>query len=304
VLWAVSIPERTVRSLAGVAGLAGIGAARLLPRPVRETKFYRTLVTRYLRILSDDLGGSGRFPKNQAMDLATATRLGVGGMLDNLCLLSLHASPLWILFAAQDVAKGAKTLVSEIVDDLKQRGLVREGSRLDNVDLLLDAVATLSERTGDVIDMPPLRPAEIKDAIAQLKADIASTSMTAIVDVAQIDRFADDVRSVATASSQSPLDVLTGIATQAAAQGGKLVLGTGQAVATSIRLLGEQTESVLTDYGRLLRDMATKGFWASIAGTLRDQLRTTQNQFVPERLTMTEIALSLGRLRNAPWRTR
>jgi hypothetical protein len=302
VLWSLSVPERAARSLLGMAGLVGTGAARLLPKPVRETKFYRTLVTRYLKLLSDDIGGAGRFPQRHAMDLETATRLGVGGLLDNLCLLSLHASPLWILFAAQDLAKGASTLVFEIMEDLKKRGLVQEGSRLDNVDLLLEAVAKLSERTGDVIDMPPLKPAEIKAALADLRSDLASASKAAVVDVAQLERFAEDVRALAEKSSQPALDVLTGIAMQAAAKGGRLVLGTGQAVATSIRLLGKQAWSVADDYRNLLHQLATKGFWTSIAASLKDQLMLTGNQFVPERLTWTETALTLGLLRKAPWR--
>jgi hypothetical protein len=301
-LWALSIPERVVRSAAGYAGLVGSGAARLLPRPVRETKIYRTLVTRYLRILSDDIGGTGRFPKGEAMDVKTATRLGVGGMLDNLCILTLHASPLWILFAAQDVAKGARSIVQQITDDLKAKGLVQEGSRLDNLDLLLDAVAKLSERTGDVIDMPPLDPRAIKEAVSKISGDIASTGKTAFVDVAQLDKFAEDVKHLAAQSSQSVLDVLTGVATGAAVKGGKLVMGTGQALATSIRLLGEQGHSVLSDYGALLQDMSTKGFWSSIAGSLRHQFQVTHNQFVPERVTWTEIALTFGKLRKAPWR--
>jgi hypothetical protein len=301
-LWTLSIPERAVRSLAGVAGLVGAGAARLLPRPVRETRFYRTLVTRYLRILSDDIGGTGRFPKGDAMNAKTAARLGVGSMLDNLCLLTLHASPLWILFAAQDVAKGARSLVQQITEDLKAKGLVQEGSRLDNLDLLLDAVARLSERTGDMIDMPPLEPGAIRAAVADISAEIATTGKTALVDVAQLDKFAADVKHLADQSSQSVLDVLTGVATGAAAKGGKLVIGTGQALATSIRMLGEQGHSVLTDYGALLHDIATKGFWSTLAGSLGHQLRVSHNQFVPEKLTWTEIALTFGKLRKAPWR--
>lgn len=304
VLWSLSVPERAVRSLAGLAGLVGMGAARLLPRPLRETRFYRTLVTRYLRILSDDIGGAGRFPKDQALDATTATRLGVASMLDNLCILTLHASPLWILFAAQDVAKGAKGLVSQIVEDLKAKGLVQEGSRLDNVDLLLEAVAKLSERTSSVLDMPPLKLAEMKDAMAQITHEIAETGKTAVVDVAQLDRFAEDVRNLAVQSSQSVLDVLTGLATQTAAKGGKLFVGTGQALATSVRMLGEQAGGMLKDYGGLIQEMATKGFWSSIAGSVVEQLRLTQNQFVPERLTWTEIALTFGMLRNATWRIR
>ena len=301
-LWTLSLPERIVRSVAGLAGLAGSGAARLLPRPVREMKIYRTLVTRYLRILSDDIGGAGRFPKSEAMDVKTAARLGVGGMLDNLCILTLHASPLWILFAAQDVAKGARSLVHQITEDLKAKGLVQEGSRIDNLDLLLDAVAKLSERTGDVIDMPPLDPAAIKDAVSKISIDIASTGKAALFDVAQLDKFAEDVKHLAAQSSQSVLDVLTGIAAGTAAKGGKLVIGTGQALATSIRMLGAQGHSVLSDYGGLLHDMSTKGFWSSIAGSLRHQLQVTHNQFVPERVTWTELGLSFGKLKKAPWR--
>jgi hypothetical protein len=301
-LWALSLPERVVRSAAGLAGLVGIGAARLLPRPVRETKFYRTLVTRYLRILSDDLGGAGRFPKGEAMDAKTAARLGVGGMLDNLCLLTLHASPLWILFAAQDVAKGARSLVHQITEDLKAKGLVEEGSRLDNLDILLDAVAKLSERTGDVIDMPPIDPAAIKEAVAKIRDEVASTGKAAFVDVAQLDKFAEDVKRLAERSSHSVLDVITGVATGAAAKGGKFVMGTGQALATSIRMLGGQAHSVLADYGTLVNQIATKGFWSTIAGSLHHQFVVTHNQFVPERVTWTEIGLTLGRLRKAPWR--
>jgi hypothetical protein len=304
VLWALSLPERIVRSAAGLAGLIGAGAARLLPRPVRETRFYRTLVTRYLRILSDDIGGAGRFPAGQAMDAQTAARLGVGSVLDNLCILTLHASPLWILFAAQDVAKGARTLVSQITDDLKARGLVQEGSRLDNLDLLLEAVAKLSEQTSDVLDMPPLKPNEIKEAIADLKLNMASASRTAVVDVAQLDKFAEDVRKLASQSDQSVLDILTGLATQTAAKGGKLVIGTGQALVTSIRLLGEQVGGALSDYGELVHGMMTRGFWSSLAGSLGHQLRVTQNQFVAERVTWTEIGLTFGKLGRAPWRLR
>jgi hypothetical protein len=73
---------------------------------------------------------------------------------------------------------------------------------------------------------------------------------------------------------------------------------------TSIRLLGEQVGGALTDYGNLLHDMSTKGFWTSLAGSLTHQLRVTQNQFVAERVTWTEIGLSFGRLAHAPWRLR
>ena len=237
VLWAISLPERIVRSAAGLAGLIGAGAARLLPRPVRETRFYRTLVTRYLRILSDDIGGAGRFPEGQAMDVQTAARLGVGSMLDNLCILTLHASPLWILFAAQDVAKGART--PRLADHGRPQGAGPRRRRAR-----ASTTSTCSSRPSrsspsgpsDVIDMPPLKPDEIKEAIADLKLNIASAPARPLVDVAQLDKFAEDVRKLAAQSSQSVLDVLTGLATQTAAKGGKLVLGTGQALVTSIRL--------------------------------------------------------------------
>jgi hypothetical protein len=150
--------------------------------------------------------------------------------------------------------------------------------------------------------MPPLDPGAIKQAMVQIRDELAATGKSALVDVAQLDKFADDVKTLAAESSQSVLDVLTGVATGVAAKGGKLVVGTGQAIATSIRLLGQQGHSVITDYGSLLHDMATKGFWSSIAGSLQHQLRVTQNQFVPERVTWTEIALTFGRLRKAPWR--
>ncbi|HYC78756.1 MAG TPA: hypothetical protein VEI02_14120, partial [Planctomycetota bacterium] len=145
-LYVVSLPERVVRSLAGWLGAAGLAAARLVPRPLRETRFYRFVVERQLKLLCDDLGEAGRFPGAGALDAKTAMRLGIGGALDNAAILTLHWSPLWLLLAAKDVADGARALVVDVVDDLKKRGLVEPGSRLDAAEQLLAAMARLSER--------------------------------------------------------------------------------------------------------------------------------------------------------------
>ncbi len=302
-LYVASLPERAVRSVAGFGGMIALAVARLLPRPVRESRIYRTVFLRYLRILTDDLGGAGRFPASQAMDFPTAARLGVSSMVDNLCLLTLHASPLWILLASKDIAEGARTVVREVVEDMKKVGLVTPGSRVDNVEVLLAALASISDRAGNAVDMPPLRIEDLRQQLEEIRAEFASASKTAVFDVAQIDKLAAGVEDLAKTSGQSVFEVVTGLAVQAAAKSGRLVLGTGAAAALSVKSLAKHlVRDVFLDYQELLDGLSEKGLFRSLTETLGPHVRATQRNFAFEKLTWTEFALSFGRLRRAPWR--
>ncbi len=302
-LYVASLPERIARSTAGFVGMIGLAAARLLPRPVRESRIYRTVVLRYMRILTDDLGGARRFPASQAMTGTMVARLGVGSVIDNLCIATLHASPLWILLATKDIADGARTVVHDVIEDLKNAGLVKPGSRVDNVDLLFSALANLSDRAGDAVDLPPLRIEDMRAQLAEIRAELASASKTAIFDVAQIDKLAEGVESLAKDTGQSVFEVITGLAVQAAAKGGKFVIGTGAAAALSVKALAKHlVRDVFLDYQSLLDELEEKGLFRALAETLHPHVRATQRNFSFERLTWTEIGLSFGKLRNARWR--
>jgi hypothetical protein len=304
-LYAVSLPERLVRSIAGWLGAAGLAAARLVPRPVRESRFYRFVVERQLKLLCDDLGGAGRFPGAPAMDAKTAVRLGVGGALDNAAILTLHWSPLWLLLAAKDAADGAKALVGDVLAELRAEGLVEPGSRLDKTEELLAAVAKLSERAGDALDCPPLRVEDLRATLEGVTARLTDVGMTAVVDVAQLDRLVDSVRRAADASRRPLFDVLTGVAVAAADKGGKLAFGAGTAAVASVRSVSHFLyDGVVLDYQRLADDILTRGLFRVLAENLAPHVRATVRWFSFDRLTFVEKALTRGRFAHEPWARR
>ena len=79
----LSLPERLLRWIATLVGLIGHALTRLLPRPIREGKFYRLAVERQIKMLTDDVGMAGLFPGAKALDADSAKRMAVGGAVDN-----------------------------------------------------------------------------------------------------------------------------------------------------------------------------------------------------------------------------
>ncbi len=304
-LYAISLPERLIRSAAGFVGMVGLAVARLLPDVVRRTRIYRFVVERQLRILTDDLGGAQRFPGKAPLDAKTAARLGLGGALDNAAILTLHFSPLWILLAAKDATDGARALISDVLDELKDAGLVQPGSRLDKTEALLGALAKLSERAGDAIDCPPLSVDDLKRSLQQISDELVACGRTAVQDVAQLEKLVSGVRKVAADSKRSLLDVMTGLAVATAGKSGRLVLGTSTAAVASVRAVSRRFYTgVVRDYQSLLDDIADRGLFCMMAETLAPHVRAAERNFAFAKLTTTENLLTRGRYRFAPWRLR
>ena len=294
VAFALSLPERLIRTVAGFVGMMLLAVARLLPQPLRETRIYRVVAMRWIRILCDDLGNAGRFPSQAAVDTKTAVRLGISSAVDNLFLITLHASPLWVLFAASDVATGAKTLVNEVNDELKKRGIMKEGTRLDKMDELFGAVASISEKASNVVDLPPLNQEDLRRHVGQISHELNTTGRTAFGDVAQLDKLATDVLDVAKRTNRPVMEVLTSLATSAAQNSGTLFLGGGVVASASLKSIHRHfTVPTLVDYGQLLREIAKKGPWRSLIDTLAPHIRGTESNFSWPYRTWTEKILGI-----------
>jgi hypothetical protein len=274
----------------------------LIPGALRKTRFYRFVVERQLKLLCDDLGGAGRFPGAAPLDSKTAMRLGVGGALDNAAILTLHWSPLWILLAAKDVADGARGLVADVVDELKSAGLVQPGSRIDKADELLAALSRLSERAGDALDRPPLRVEDLKETLRGVSDRLREVGVTAVSEIAQIDRLVQSVRRAAEASKRPLFDVITGAAVAAAEKGEKLALGAGTAAFASMKSVGAFLyDGVLLDYQALIDEIASKGLFRMLAEKLAPHVAATQKWLAFERFTATERFLTRDAYAHTAW---
>jgi hypothetical protein len=171
-LFALSLPERAVRTLLGSAGAAAREISSVLvPPAVRQTRFWSSAVDRSLKLLAE---GIGRVPAKDA-DSATVdvARMAVGSVVDTAALLLLHVSPLWLLAVVHDLAKGSRRYLDEVVLDLKARGILSKDESVEGVDQLLSVLERTSRQLHADVDLPPLSVAELRRSAERIRESIA-----------------------------------------------------------------------------------------------------------------------------------
>jgi len=302
--YVISVPERILRWILGLAAHLLLLASRVLPRPIREGRFYKLSVQRHLKMLTDEIAQADMFPDKKDDGVVTSkTRMMVGGAVDNLLILGLHASPVWILLAATDLSKGAAAFTKELGQELKDAGVMQEGSRLDSVDDVLGGLSRLSDRMAETIDTPPLSLDDMKASISSVRKEIEDVGTTAWQQTANIDGLANDLMEVAHEARRPLLEVASGVAVGSVRKAGALVWGTLAGAGATVTVAGRMLwRDVMVDYGMTLRRMHRQGFYGTLRRGLRPQLRSTRRLFAYRFVTFIEIGLSLGAWRKAPWR--
>lgn len=300
----LSVPERIVRVIVSFLGGTALVLTFLLPRPLREGKFFKLVVERQIKMLTDDVGQAKLFRDAEALDARSAARMGIGGTVDNLLILTLHASPVWVLLAASDVCEGARSFTEELGRELQDQGVIDKNSRLSSVDDVLGGLAKLSSRMAHTIDMPPISLDEMKSTVDGLKTEINEVTDTA-AQAAQLDDLVDDLRAVAETEDRSLLSVCAAVASGTMRTTGNLISGTVHGATAAVRIVGRRVWSdVVMDYANAASRVRKTGFYGSVRKFLRPQVRGYRRLFNYRFVTYTEIALSLGAWRNAAWRRR
>ncbi len=301
--YVLSLPERLLRFLLGMVGGVLFLVARLLPAPIREGKFYRLAVERNIKMLTDDVAQAGLFPGQAALNPEYATRMAVGGAVDNLLILGLHASPIWILLAAADLSKGAAAFTQEIAGELKEAGVLEEGSRLDSVDEVLGGLSRLSGRMASTLDTPPLSVEDMKKTVGAVRDDLKEVSQTTLERTVDIDGLAQDLRELAHKEDRSLLETTSGVAIGSMRTVGNIVVGGLAGAGATVKVAGRRLwNDVVLDYGRTIQRMHKKGFYGCIAGVVSPQARSSKRLFHYRFVTFTELLLSFLRWKRAPWR--
>ena len=156
--YGLSIPERALRSTAGVVGGAlRESAAVLLPQAFRDAKTYRVFVGQMLDFMAEDMGGvQGTAPSDEPRVEGYVARKTVGNFVELASLATLHLSPMLVLAVVSDVAYGSKAYLNELAEELEKRQVIDDAATIQKADDLLAAVADVSRRTATAFDTPPL----------------------------------------------------------------------------------------------------------------------------------------------------
>jgi hypothetical protein len=277
----LSVPERIVRSLAALAGgLVHESAQILLPRLVRRSRLYEASAKNLLRVTVELVGGvegaSTAEPGGGVGQLAV--RKGAGNVVELGSIAAFGFSPLWLLAAASDLARGSRVYLDALVGELKAAEVLAPEAEFGSLDELLGALERGSGTAARLVDIPPLELAELRASVAELRGNVD--------DLPSADELAAvyaGLRRAARAEERSLLEVSAGI---------------GLAFLLSARSLSR--EHLVTPYRQDWRPLRDEGFAAYSRRVAQPYRRAVEGHFDRDRETWTERGLerlSRGRRR-------
>jgi hypothetical protein len=272
----VTLPERLVRSGAAILGGAVHETALVvLPRFVRQSRVYEATAKNVLRITIELVGGVDQ--PVQADDEPSAGKLavrkGAGNVVELGSIAAFGFSPLWLLAAASDLARGSRVYLAALVGELKDNGVLEQGAEIASVDQLLGVLERGAGKSAALIDVPPMELSELRSSLAELAAERKE-----LPGPDELQALYEGLVRQARAENRSLLAVSSGI---------------GLAFVTSAQHLGR--EHVWVPYREDWRPLRQEGFAAYARRVARPYREAVETHFDPAKQTQTERLL--GRIR-------
>jgi len=297
-LYGLSLPERTLRSVSGVVGgTLRESAALLVPRAFRSSRTYSVMIQQSLDFLVEDVGGVERAAVAAAQTKDFVARKAVGSFIDMASMATLHLSPMLLLAVVGDVAYGSRAYLQELGADLKRSGVIDQQSTIDNVDDLLAAVGGAAAATSGSFNAPPISVEGLKRTVEDTRAAIGRIDPTKVIPQAELRRLWDEIHEVAVREGINPVAVSGAITLRAL--GAIASLGRGAlSTATAAGTLFDR--HVLEHYAGALREIRDRGVYVSLRETSRPYLNAVWDNFSAKKTTLTEGLFS-GRLLGHAW---
>lgn len=306
-LYGLSLPERTARSVAAMAGgIVHETAARLIPVAFRSSKSYAVFVQQALDMAVHDFGGvaaraSGAddLAMSDASDEALLARKAVGGLLDVAGMATLHLSPMTVLAIFSDLAYGSGHYLRQLSAELKQQGVIEQGSSIDNVSDLLQALQQTSQQATDALDRPPINIEGLRQTIQQTRQALAGVDPAKLIPQSEIGRIWSEMESAAQQSDVGLLDVS---ATMTLFAMNRLTLVSRGAL-SSVTVAGNLLDQhIIGHYSDALVDIQTRGIYATLSEASAPYLDAVWENFSAQRTTWTEDLLT-GRMIDRTWQS-
>lgn len=299
--YGLSLPERVVRSTAGVVGGAlRESATVLLPRAFRDARTYRGFVGQMLDFMAEDMGGVERASPPDESDRVESyvARKTVGNFVELASLATVHVSPMLVLALVSDIAYGSRAYLAEFAQELEQRGVIADADSIREADDLLDAVADASKRTATAFDTPPLSVDGLRETVRETRDSLAEVDVTSVLPEVELRGLWERMGAAAQRQGVSPFEV-SGLMTLGSLEGvGKVGSGALSSVQAAGTLLDRH---VIDHYRTVLGEIEERGFYPSLATASRPYADAVWRNFAADRPTLTEEFLATGGVRRT-WR--
>ena len=277
-LYALSLPERTLRSTsAAVGGVSKLMTDTLLPRSVRGLTFYKYFVGNTQKFLVESLGEVETGAKDKLPDDYLPRKI-VGNVADAAGIFAFHFSPVWFFAIVGDAATGTREYLRRITAELEKDGAIPPGTRIDSVERLLEALTEASDRSAAPMDAPPLSKADLvklKEEIGGSYAALYRSAKDALPSLDSLWAGLEEIRR----REKLPLLKLSGAMALAATQ------AAGKATGAMFY------EKILVSYADSLATVRAKGFGAFFAEASKPYIEAVTGAFSLSKKTFTQRLL-------------
>lgn len=284
----VSLPERTLRSLASIAGgTTTLLTDTLFPEVLRGTTMYRIFVGDAQRFVIEKVAQIQHEGEQEAgqTDPQYVQKKMIGGALETAGLFAMHISPLWVFAIAGDAAAGTGVFLDRLVRQLKTNSVIPEETRITGLTDLLEAMQDTTRRSAAAIDTPPLSRAELNKLAEDMQTSYRGMFGKATNLVPRFDDLWNRMERLASRENVS-LERLSGILTIDVAGWGRKGISSVWAVGqTGADLFGEK---ILDSYGKTLERVSSEGVAGFLNRHMKPFLSAAAGHFSPVRKTWTQ----------------
>ncbi len=296
----LSLPERVLRSASTLAGglVKQLGDAAL-PSAVRRTRLYRGMVEAVLRFLVEQVGQlEGVFPSESKLAEDFLLRRTAGNGLEMIGLLTFRASPVWILAALADLSGAGRTLINEIVESLREQGLISKDSAPQTMNQILDALEDTAGRAAEAINTPPLNTAELRAEWEKIQKSLGGLAPERLPGISRLERNWRELEETAARERRSVFEVGGLVALSALTRLPDGFIWAGRSAGVAARRTGEVfVENILEHYSDTLEAIRQEGLSRWWLVQFRPFLAAAAGHFSPEKGSWTQKMLGQTRRR-------
>ena len=294
----LSLPERVIRSALGLsAGLLREVGEVVLPRGVRQTQLYQSLVDTTLRFVIEQVGGAqGVYPADQPQPDDFLVRRSAGNAVELLGIVAFRVSPVWVLAALADLSGLGRRMIPEIADALKAQGLLEKETQFESVDQLLDGLEKTSSRLAETFNTPPLDVGHLRKEWAAIRTEANNLKPAALPSPRLIGDQWEALKQESERQGRSIFETSSVLAVSAVrALPGKAVWLSKSARVGATYAGKVLSTAILDHYNQTLHELHEVGYLTYAKRQLSPYVRASVEQFSPERRTLTQKLLERTR---------
>ena len=292
-VYGLSLPERAIRSTAGVVGGAlRESAAALFRRPSAMRGPTNSSSARcWTSWRKTSAASPVRTDRKTRGSQNYVARKTVGNFVEMASLATVHVSPMLLLAIVSDLAYGSKAYLGELAEELPSPGRDQDASAIRQVDDLLEAAASASEETAAAFDTPPLSIEGLRENRPPGQGIAARHRSRPGDPEDEIRQFWDRMRSVAQREDMSPLAISGAMTLGSLDRFAKL----GSGALTSVRVAGSLFDGVVLDHYRtVLTNIDEHGLYSTLSASSQPYAEALWRNFSADRATVTERFLDSG----------